>query len=36
MVGTDVWPFRQILSSNENMQAGPASGTSSIQAGAMQ
>jgi hypothetical protein len=32
---TDVWPFRQIFSSIENMQSAPASGTSTIQARAM-
>jgi hypothetical protein len=35
MADTDVWPFRQILSSNENMRSAPASGPSSIQARAM-
>jgi hypothetical protein len=32
---TDVWPFRQIASSNQNMQSAPASGPSSVQARAM-
>jgi hypothetical protein len=29
---TDVWPFRQIFSSIENMQLAPVSGTTGIQA----